>query len=345
MPTAIIEGQQECQQLMETAFAFCRSQALFTGVELGLFSILEGSALSLSEVASKVGIDARGCRDFLDALVALGLLARENGKYSNTSMASRYLVKSGSSYIGDWFTFVAARLYPVWRHLPAAVRSGMPQNEALTEADYYANLGADKTRHEVFLKGMMGLSNRPAEVIASRFPWKKFHSFLDLGGASGSLGAQLLRCHNHLRGGVFDLPTVRPFFEAMSSCLAPRMQFHGGDFFVDPLPLADVYILGHILHNWDLDQKKSLLGRVRGALNPGGAVIIYEWLLDDDRQELLGLMDSLNMLLVTRTGCGIQERVCLELLQQTGFTNFGRLLDDDPYKIIVGWRDVPPQTL
>lgn len=338
MIPAIMNGQRECQALMEMAFAFCQSQCLFTAVELGLFSLLEEQALNQSEITSRLGVNERGALDFLDSLVALRLLNRARDGYSNTPAASLYLTKQSPFYIGDLLRFIAGRLYPVWGHLPEAIRTGLPQNEARTVEDYYANLGADKIRLECFLKGMTGLSVRPAEVIAQRFPWRQYNSFIDLGGGSGSLAVHLLRSHPQLSGGVFELPSTRPFFEAFASGLQERLKFYDGDFFRDPIPASDVFILGHILHNWNMDEKKELLSRVYDAVNPGGSVIVYEWLLDESRDKTLPLMDSLNMLLVTRTGSGISEGTCQDLLRNAGFRNCEIFASDEPYTLVVGWK-------
>jgi SAM-dependent methyltransferase len=336
MNNASDEGREACQRLMNIAFAFCQSQCLFAAVELGIFSLLEGTVLTEQEIGTHANVDQRGRAEFLDSLVALGLLTRKATGYTNAPAASMYLVKTNPFYIGGLLEFMAARLYPVWRRLTEGLQTGLPQNEALEEPDYYANLGADKTRHSVFLNGMTGLSARPAHVIAARFPWRQHKTFVDLGGATGSLAIELLKFHAHLFGVVFDLPSVQPFFETFASNFGDRLIFYAGDFFKDPLPSADVFILGHVLHNWNADQKLCLLSKVYEAVKPGGAIIIYEWLLDESREKLLGLFDSLNMLLVTRTGCSISEGACHTFLQSAGFEGAETFIDDDPYMIVVG---------
>jgi hypothetical protein len=74
--------------------------------------------------------------------------------------------------------------------------------------------------------------------------------------------------------------------------LESRLSFHGGDFFADPLPAADVYVLGRVLHDWGLDQKRLLL-RTYDALPEDGSVIVYDMLIDDERHShTLGLLMS-----------------------------------------------------
>jgi hypothetical protein len=102
------------------------------------------------------------------------------------------------------------------------------------------------------------------------------------------------------RGGGFDLPPVEPIFNSYVARfgLGDRLSFTPGDFFADPLPRAEVLIMGHILHDWDLDQKRLLLKKAYDALPEGGALIVYEAIIDDDRRvNAFGLLMSLNMLI------------------------------------------------
>src|SRR5690606_13980782 len=129
--------------------------------------------------------------------------------------------------------------------------------------------------------------------------------FIDVGCAQGGFTAQIGLAHPHLTGGGFDLPKVGPIFEeyVRSFGLSDRLKFHPGSFFEDPLPKADVIVMGHILHDWNLDEKKMLIGKAYDALPEGGAYIVYEALIDDERRaNAFGLLMSLNMLIETPGG-------------------------------------------
>lgn len=123
---------------------------------------------------------------------------------------------------------------------------------------------------------------------------------IDIGCAEGAVPVAIATAHDHLTGGGFDLPALEPIFNAYVARhgLADRLSFIPGDFFADPLPSADVIVMGHILHDWDLDQKRMLLQKAYDALPQGGALIVYEAIIDDDRREnAFGLLMSLNMLI------------------------------------------------
>jgi hypothetical protein len=134
----------------------------------------------------------------------------------------------------------------------------------------------------------------------------------------------LARAHPHLSLIGFDLPPVRPVFEAFAqeNGLLGRVRFHPGDFFEDPLPAADVIILGHILHDWDLDQKLTILAKVFHTLPRGGAVVVYDAIIDDARREnAFGLLMSLNMLIETSGGFDYTGADCQSWMRQVGFTD------------------------
>jgi hypothetical protein len=134
----------------------------------------------------------------------------------------------------------------------------------------------------------------------------------------------LARAHTHLTGIGFDLPQVQPVFEEFVSKmgLSERLRFRGGNFFEDDLPNSEVIIMGHILHDWDLAQKKALLRKAHAALPPGGALIVYEALIDDERREnAFGLLMSLNMLIETPGGFDFTGADCQHWMREAGFSS------------------------
>lgn len=311
--------------LIEIGFGFWRAKALLSAVELGIFTLLARQPRTASELSAELGLHPRGASDFLDALVALGLLARDTERrYANTPLTAQFLDREKPSYLGGLFEMAEERLYPVWGKLSDALRSGEPQNEAKHEPDYYSNLTADPHRLRTFLRGMTGLSMGAARAIAERFPWQTYASFVDMGGAQGHLATVLAERHPHLSGATFDLPAVAPFFDeyVTERGLSERLRFVAGDFFEEELPRTDVLILGHVLHNWPLAKKRVLLDKAYAALPAGGALIVYEALIDDDRRaNVFGLLMSLNMLLVTSGGFTFSGADCQAWMRDAGFTS------------------------
>lgn len=311
-------------KILETGLAFWASKTLLSAVEIGLFTELAKHPEPLGAVAARLGIHPRGARDFLDALVSLGFLQRDDtsGTYSNTADTGTFLDKNKPSYIGGMLEMANHRLYPYWAHLTEALKTGLPQNEAKHNPDFFAELYADPARLREFLSAMTGVS-RAANLDIARLPvWQNARSFVDAGTAQGDLAVQVALAQPHLTGTGFDLPQVAPVFEdyVAGHGLADRLEFAGGSFFENPLPAADVVLMGHILHDWDLGQKKHLVKHAYEALPVGGHLVIYDQFIDDARRNnTFGLLMSLNMLVETPGGFDYTVADARTWLAEAGF--------------------------
>jgi hypothetical protein len=310
--------------IMQLGMGFWASKTLLSAVELGVFTLLSAGPLSAGEIAAKLELHRRSARDFLDALVALGMLRREDGLYSNTAETDFYLDRAKPSYAGGMLEMFNARLYGFWGSLTEALRTGEPQNEARQGRDLFDELYRDPAALAGFARAMTGLSLGLGAALAECFPWEDYKSFVDVGTAQGGLAVQLARRHPHLTGIGFDLPPVAPYFNAYAAGqgLSDRLTFAPGDFFSDPLPGADVLIMGHILHDWGLEKKRLLISRAFEALPSNGALVVYEAMIDDQRRtNAFGLLMSLNMLIETREGFDFTGADCMGWMQNAGFTN------------------------
>ncbi|MBV8205153.1 MAG: methyltransferase, partial [Acidobacteria bacterium] len=271
----------------------------------------------------RLGLHPRGARDFLDTLAALKLLERRDGRYYNTPATDLFLDKRKPSYIGGMLEMANTRLYPSWGRLTESLRTGLPQNEMMGgEADPFAALYADPGRLKEFLRAMTGVSRGANRAIACQFPWSNYRSAVDVGTAQGDLITQVALANPHIEGIGFDLPEVGPVFEDYieQNGLPGRVQFVAGSFMDQPLPKADVVMMGHILHDWDLRVKQMLVGKAYEALPEGGAYIVYESIIDDDRsQNAFGLLMSLNMLVETPGGFDYTGADCCGWMKEAGF--------------------------
>jgi precorrin-6B methylase 2 len=310
--------------ILELGLGFWGSKTLLSAIEIGVFSELADGPRDGRELAGALALHPRSARDFLDALVALGMLTRDGTEYANTSETDRFLDRAKPSYVGGMLEMANARLYPFWGHLTEALRTGQPQNEARAGGDFFAALYADPERLGQFMRAMTGLSAGASMAIAEKFPFERYASLLDVGCAEGGLVVQVARTHPHLTCTGFDLPGVREPFQdyVRSFSLEERITFAEGDFFRDPLPQADVITLGHILHDWDLDEKRQLLAKAYDALPEGGAVVVFESIIDADRRtNAFGLLMSLNMLIETPGGFDYTGPDCEGWMREAGFTS------------------------
>lgn len=316
------------EYILSVGTGFIPAKTLLAAVELDVFSVLARAPADLAALEARLGLHPRASRDFLDALVALGLLEREDGVYRNTEPAARYLDRASEDCIAAMLEMANQRLYGYWDHLASALRSGEPQNELKSGGvTLFDALAADPPRYRQFLSAMSALSRGANRAIARKFPWADYRSFVDVGTAQGDLAAQVALAHPHLGGTGFDLPPVAPIFADYMTrhALSARVAFHAGDFFRDPLPGADVVMLGHILHDWNLEEKRHLIRQAWDALPSGGAIIVYEAMIDDGRRNnLQGLLMSLSMLIETRGGFDYTAADCMGWLAEAGFRELRR---------------------
>ncbi len=307
---------------MKIGTGFWASKVLLSAVELGLFTELVKEPLDADTLRQRLGLHPRAALDFLDALVALGFLERRDGKYANTQDTGLFLDRNKPSYVGGMLEMANARLYSAWGSLTEALRTGLQQNEAKTGGDPFVELYSSPASLENFLRAMTGVSIGAALALAQKFPWKNYKSFVDVGVAQGAVPVEIALAHPHLHGTGYDLPVVQPVFEKYAAArgVAERVSFHPGDFFKNSLPNADVIIMGHILHDWNLEQKRMLVRKAYEALPAGGAFVVYEALIDDDRSKnVFGLLMSLNMLIETPGGFDYTGADCCGWMQEAGF--------------------------
>ena len=312
------------EKILQTGLAFWPAKTLLSAIEMRVFTELAKGPEEFGKLSSRLGLHPRSAQDFLDTLVALGFLTRTGVTYANTPETDLFLDRNKPSYIGGILEMANARLYPFWGRLTEALRTGMMQNESREnpENSFFHQLYADPERLREFLSAMSGLSRGANIAIAKTVPWAKYKTFADVGTAQGDLAVQIALANPHLTGIGFDLAATAPVFEeyVAANNLTSRVRFQPGDFFAEPLPQVDAITMGHILHDWNLDEKKMLIAKAYAALPEGGAFIVYDAMIDDDRSKnAFGLMMSLNMLIETFGGFDYTTADCIGWMKEAGF--------------------------
>lgn len=299
--------------------AFCDAKALLTAVELDLFTTLHGKALTQEEIRQKLTLHGRGLADWLNLLTALGLLERANGRYGNASGADTYLVRGGQTYIGGFLQRSNRNLYPAWGKLAEALRTGEQQS-----GSHFDIVTQNPAILAQFVNMMDALTHvLGPQLIETYDGWASYTSVLDVGGCRGNIAAQIVTANPNLTGHVFDLSPMAPFFDKLIAeyGLTGKVHFHGGSFFTDPLPSADIVVLGHVLHDWDPQQRKFLVEKAFDAVNPGGVLLVYDRMLDDEPSHVENLVISLDMLLVTDGGSEYPTSELVRNAEEVGFAS------------------------
>jgi acetylserotonin O-methyltransferase len=282
--------------ILELIDAFRRSKTMFAAVKLGIF---EGARPA----------DHKALPRLLDACVALGLLEKRAGAYVNTPQSDKYLRSDSPDSLTGYIHYSNEALYPMWAHLEDAVREGTPRwNQTFgTQGGIFSGFFRTEDSKRDFLQGMHGFGRLSSPAVAAAFDLTRFRRLIDLGGASGHLAEAVRERYPQMQARVFDLPEVAELYPGTIA----------GDFFSDPLPEADLYSVGRILHDWSDEKINQLLARIYAALPEGGGLLIAEKLLEPGY--VAAHMQSLNMLIGTEG----RERSAAEyeaLLRATGFS-------------------------
>ncbi len=292
-------------RILEVGMSCWASRALQTAVKLGLFTTLGGKTMTGKELQAALGLHDRADPDFFDALVALGFLGRDGdgpgARYRNTDETAAFLDKSKPAYVGGILEMAHDRLYPFWADLIEGLKTGAPQNEIKRSGKgMFEELYSKPERLEQFIDAMTGVSSGNFAALARKFDFSKYETLCDVGGAAAALSLSVARAHPHMKLKSADLPAVTSIAKkkVAAAGLSARIEAVDVDFFNDAFPRADIITMGMILHDWNLENKKLLIGKAYDALPEGGAFIAIEHLIDDARRtNAFGLLMSLNMLI------------------------------------------------
>ncbi len=309
--------------ILELITAFRRSKVLFDSVALGVFDALSNGPRPLAWLADRLRADADALERLLDACVGLGLLSRTPEGYGNTPAASAYLCRESPERLTGYINYSNEVMWSMWAHLKDAVRAGTHRwKQAFGwDGNIFSHLYHTEDARREFLMGMHGFGLISSPHVVSAFDLGRFGRLVDLGGATGHLAIAACRRYPQLEAVLFDLPEVLPLAKEIigGSPAAGRIRLVEGDFFSDPLPEGDLYSLGRILHDWSEQKILLLLGRIYQRLPAGGALLVAEKLLDDDKRgPSWAQMQSLNMLVCAEG----KERTLAEyesLLARAGF--------------------------
>lgn len=314
-------------KILQVGTGFFGTKTLLTAVNMELFTVLAKRELSGKDIQSRLGLHSRSLYDFLDALVAMDFLKRkglkESALYSNAEDADFFLDKNKSSYIGGILEMCNNRLYPFWNNLEDGLKTGLPQNETKNGGKpIFEAIYADPKKLREFVRAMAGVQMGNFIEFAKTFNFSKYKTLCDIGGAGGFLAAHVAMNNQHIQCTSIDLPQVEPIAkENMQNMgLKDKVQVTSGDFFTDDFPKSDIITMGNILHDWGTNDKKILIKKAYTALPEGGAFVVIENIIDNERNKnAFGLLMSLNMLIETEAGYDFSFSDFDHMVKEAGF--------------------------
>ncbi|MFH1623848.1 MAG: methyltransferase [Pseudomonadota bacterium] len=321
------------EQIMELAFGFQRSRVFLTAYELDLFTALGGGDKSSEDVAMAVGTDSRATDRLLNALCALGLVEKREGRFSNTSRVSRWLVRGESEYMEGFMHVV--HLWDSWSTLTQAVQVG--KSVVGTHVNERGNEWLS-----AFIAAMHDRARRNAPTVVRLLDLSDVSMVLDVGGGSGAYSMAFVRARDGIRATVFDLPNVAPLAKRYiaQEGLSDKVETVVGDYNTDDLGSNfDLVFLSAIIHSNSYDQNQILIHKASQALNPGGQLVIQDFIMEEDRiNPAFGALFSLNMLVGTETGDTYTESEVGSWMEEAGLSGIRRKDTGVGTTLIIGRR-------
>ena len=323
-PAAEIEPSVSPIPLMQLATAFWAFKTLAAASELDIFTRISGTAgTTPGEFSAAHSLAARPAEMLLTGCASLGLLEKRDGRYCNTPLAQTFLVRGAPYYFGGYVEMLDRRLYHGWDKIIEALRNNHPTTWDPAKQKSLFD-GVDPAMLSTFWGAMHSLSIFTARALGEAVDFRGWNRLMDVGGGSGAYDIELCLKYPHLRATVYDLPFVAGIAQSniVKAGLGDRIRTAPGDFFNDSAFPAghDVILLSMILHDWDEQQNREILAKCFQALPSGGAVLISELLVNDEKTgpPPAALM-SLNMLIETQGGRNYTAAEYNTWLRETGF--------------------------
>jgi hypothetical protein len=313
--------QQAARRIMRMNFLYFQSKVLQSAVELGVFDLVADQPATAGQICERLGLHPRLAGDFLDALAGLDLLDRTDGRYGLAPGLDDVLLPSGDRYIGHTIRSHARRHFRAWSELTATLRDGEARSGLTGGTEGFLKLYQNPAATAEMLNHADVFNSFVAPGLVEGMDWSDYRSFVDIAGARGNVAARLVAALPGRQGHVFDLPPLEPLFDELmrERGTTGRVQFHAGDFLTDPLPEADVAIIGHVLHDWPPEYRQKIIDRTFGAVRDGGALLIYDPMIDNDRRAADALLQSLNCRVVSNGGSEYTVDECRAMVEHAGY--------------------------
>ncbi|TQN28298.1 methyltransferase family protein [Haloactinospora alba] len=273
--------------LMQLATSFWSFKTLAAAHELGLFSHLSGTdGVTSEELSRQWRLHPRPVEMLLTGCASLGLLEKVDGRYRNSAMSEHYLVPGGERHFGGLVSMFDQRLYAGWDQLTRAVRTNRPTT---WDPDKERSLfeSADPQLLDMFWEAMHAMSSLTARTLGESVDLGRFRKLLDVGGGSGAFDIELCRQYPQLRASVYDLDFVTDMAKryVAETDVADRVAAAPGDFFADgEFPGGhDLHLFSMVMHDWTEERNRELLRKSFASLESGGAVLLCELLVNDEK--------------------------------------------------------------
>jgi len=323
------------QEVMQILTGFQKSRILLTAIELDLFNELGHKLLTASELSVETRTDPDALATLLNALVAIGFMDKEGERFSNTGVSRKYFLKTSDSYLGGAMHQV--HLWGTWNRLTENVRKGQG-NVTRPEVNDRPSEWLD-----AFISAMDARGAAEAEMVKPLINFDGVKRILDLGGGSGIFAATFIRDDPSMSAVIYDLPNVLPLTRKYVDThnMSDRVITWEGNYLTDDLGSGyDMVFLSAVIHSNSYEQNERIIQKCADALNPGGKVVVMDFIVDQDRtQPVKGALFAINMLVATEGGTTYTANEVKSWMQSAGLGGFETRQADRGISIITGYLD------
>ncbi len=316
------------EPVLRLARGYWEARVILSAAELRLFDYLEERPRSAADLASAAQIDARGAEIVLHALTGLGLLEKHEGLFRNTASTSAYFVSTSPASVVavlDHYT----NLWDTWSQLTEVIRSGKPATRSSRQGSL-----------EAFILAMHGFARSRVAKVVDAIDLSGVSSVLDIGGGPGTYSCEFAHRNPRLKATVLDFPDVLVITRriAEEAGLDAQVGILPGDVLTTDLGSGyDLILISAVIHSNSPDEIQLIFRKVFAALEPGGQIVVQEFLLDDSKtQPPSAALFAVNMLVGTQGGATYSESEVRRWLAEAGFVDLQRRDPDEFASLFVG---------
>jgi O-methyltransferase/methyltransferase family protein len=301
------------QLLAELTHGHIPARCLHVVAELGIADALDDRPAAAAELAARCGADAGALERLLRLLSGYGVFAKEARGYAHTPASLLLRSDHPQSLRAHVRMTGMPAMWDAFTALGRAAKTGEPVAGWSDLVEYFKTHPDESA---LFNEAMVGKSVEASAALVGAYDFAPFRTIADVGGGRGHLLRAVLEAAPNAEGVLFELPHVAVDAGASAS---PRLRIVAGDFFTDPLPAADLYLLMEVLHDWSDADAARILAALRRAAAPGARVLIVESLMPESPGRHAGHTIDIVMLAVT----GGRERTRREHERMLAAAGFG----------------------
>ncbi|MBO3460020.1 methyltransferase [Aetokthonos hydrillicola CCALA 1050] len=298
------------------------SQCIYVAAKLGIADLLKEGERHCEDIAVITGTNKDTLYRLLRALASIGIFAETQPHYFQLTPLGASLQSNCPNSTRNYALLLGEEFYQAWLNLMHSIQTGKNAFEDFYGMNLFEYYQKNPTAGQIFNQAMTDFSAAVSAAVLAAYDFSSIGKLVDVGGSNGSLLAAILQANPTMTGVVFDLPNVidkaQDFLEQAG--VSNRCQLVAGDFFESVPVGGDMYILKHIVHNWDWERASKILTRCYEAMTKQSKLLLIEQIISSGNEPCVAKLWDMHMLVVCPGGSERTEAEYRDLLKSTGFT-------------------------